>query len=202
MTHRLLTTFAALCALALPLCAQEGTNTGNCDRPQYNKCKVSDKDYVPPGCPGPRPDCKHIPADGFWCFILNGTGRAMTVIKLSTITSVSKQTYMLEGSQQILEVTVDTTGNNSLRFYCLSSDRTNEKLDRVSSARALIDKHTDKASNFPAKKYPEATHSHNVEFQLAGVEQINKIYESLTNSWFTDKTTVLHLQTAPYQQSK
>ncbi len=202
MIRRLLSTFTALCTLALPLCAQEGTNSGNCDRPNYNKCKPKDTDYVPPPLSGARPDARHIPAKGFWCFILNGTGRAMTVIKLSTITSVSKQTYMLEGTHQILEVTVDTTGNNSLRFYSISSDRTNAILDRASNLRSVVDKHTDKASNFPSKKYPEATHSHNVEFQLSSVDQINKIYESLTNSWFTDVTTVLHLQTAPYQKSQ
>ena len=196
------TTLAAIAIAALPLSAAEGQNIGNCDRPNYNKCEPRERDYLPPPLTGIVPDCKHIPAKGFWCFILNGTGRAMTVIKLSTITSVSKQTYMLEGAHQILEVTVDTTGNNSLRFYCLSSDRTNTMLDRASSARSLVDRHADKASDFPAKKYPEATHSHNVEFQLATVEQVNKIYESLTNSWFTDTTTVLHLQTAAYLKSK
>ncbi len=202
MTRQLLTIFTALGALALPLCAQEGTNAGNCDRPSYEKCKVSEKDYVPPPLTGTVPSARHIPAKGFWCCIVNGTGRAMTIIKHDTITSVSKQTYMLEGAHQILEVTVDTTGNNSIRFYCLSSDRTNEKLDRVSTLRSMVDGHADKASNFPAKKYPEATHSHNVEFQLDNVNQINKIYESLTNSWFTGVTAVLHLVTAPYQNSK
>ncbi len=202
MKHRILTTLAALSLTALPLIAAEGSNTGNCDRPLYNKCQPGDKDYIPPGVPGIPPDCKHIPGKGFWCFILNGPGRAMTVVKLSTITSVSKQTYMLEGSQQVLEVTLDTIGNNSIRFYCLSSDRTNNMLERVSSSRSLVDKHADKVSNFPSKKYPEATHSHNVEYQLDSVDQLNRIYESITNCWFTDVTVVLHLQTVSHMRSK
>ncbi len=202
MKARLFTALALLGLASLPLTAAEGRNDDNKDRPNYNKCAPSDSDYVPPPLSGPVPKSNHVPAKGFWCFILNGTGRAMTVIRLSTITSVSKQTYMLEGTHQIYEVTVDTIGNNTIRFYCLSSDRTNSMLDRVSSTRSMIDKHTDKASNFPSKKYPEATHSHNVEFQLETVEQINKIYESLTNTWFTDVSVVLHLQTAAYQNSK
>ncbi len=164
MMHRSLTCLSALLVLTLlPLTAAE-------DKDRLGFSKVAEGESK--GCCPDR-----------WTCIIDGPNKAMTVVKLSAITSISKQTYLLEGAQKILEVTIDTEGNNSIRFYCLSSDRTQRALGQAANARELVDKHSEAASKFPAKKYPEATHSHNIEYQLSSPEQVNRIYESATHAW-------------------
>ena len=39
------------------------------------------------------------------------------VLAASAIVSIAKHRFLLNGSQPVLEVTIDTVGNNSLRFY-------------------------------------------------------------------------------------
>ncbi len=174
MTHRLLCTLTALCLLTLPLPAAE-----DAEKDRLGIAKVSEGESS--GCCPDR-----------WTCIIDSADTAVTVVKLSAITSVSKQTYMLEGSQRILEVTIDTEGNNSIRFYCLSSDRTQRALDRSANARDLVDRRLGGATRFPAKKYPEATHSHNVEYQLSSPALVNRIYESILHAWV--KNTPMNLR--------
>ncbi len=175
MTHRLLCSLSALlCLAALPLSAAAESEK---DRLGFSKVAEGESK----GC------CANC-----WTCIIDGPETAMTVVKLSSITSISKQTYLLEGSQRILEVTIDTEGNNSIRFYCLSSERAARMADRASTARSLADRHTEGATHLPAKKYPEGTHSHNIEFQLSSPAQVHRIYESATHAWV--KNTPMNLR--------
>ncbi len=167
MTHRLLTILTSLCLAALTFVAP--TAEGK-EQDRFGFKKISEGEHN-----GVCPDR--------WTCIIGGADNAMTSVKLSAITSVSKQTYMLEGAQKVVEVTIDTLGNNSIRFYSLSSERVNRVTDRLSNAKALLDKHTENASRYPAKKYPEATHSHNIEYQLSTTEQVHRIYESVMHAW-------------------
>ncbi len=173
MTPRLLSLLSAFCLATLPLTAQAEEDK---DRLGFSKLAEGESR----GCCPDR-----------WTCIVAGADKAMTVVKLSSITSVSKQTYMLEGSQRIVEVTIDTEGNNSIRFYSMSSGSALSAQDRATNSRELVDKYTDAASRFPAKKYPEATHSHNVEFQLSSPKLVNRVYESIMYAWV--KNTALNL---------
>ncbi len=176
MTHRLSTLLAALYLIALPLQALAADEAK--DRLGFAKVAEGESKGTCPNC---------------WTCIIGGADRAMTVVKLSGITSISKQTYMLEGSQRILEVTIDTEGNNSIRFYCLHSAHTQRALERTSNTRGLASKYTEGALSFPSKKYPEATHSHNIEYQLSSPEQVNRIYESAVHAWVKNIPTDLRI---------
>ncbi len=165
MTRLLLCTISVLGLAVLPLPAMGG---GEKDRLGFAKLAEGESK----GCCPDR-----------WTCIIDGPDKAMTVVKLSAITSISKQSYLLQGAQRILEVTIDTTGNNSIRFYCIDSARHQRTAGRVSGTRELLDKHTEGATRLPEKTYPEATHSHNIEFQLSSPEQVNRIYESATHAW-------------------
>ncbi len=175
MPHSFPRFLTALCLLALPFQA-----LGDAEKDRLGFAKASEGERK-----GSCPSC--------WTCIIGSPEHAMTVIKLSSITSISKQTYMLEGSQRILEVTIDTEGNNSIRFYSLNSAHTQRVTDRVSNTRSLAEKYTDGALKFPAKKYPEATHSHNIEYQLSSPEQVNRIYESAVHAWAKNNPTDLRI---------
>ncbi len=180
MTHRFLTILTALSLAALPLSAQsEDSNSSQSDRLNINKATSGES----------KGNCPER-----WTCIIGSASDTVVMVKLAAITSISKQTYMLEGSQKIKEVTIDTTGNNSIRFYCLSSARANRALDRVSSARDIVDRHTDSASQYPAKKYPDATHSHNIEYQLSNSGQLDTIYESATHAWVKNQAVLLRIK--------
>ncbi len=132
-------------------------------------------------------------APQFWTCIVGDPGAAVTMVKLSTITSVSKQTYMLDNSIQMREVTIDTIGNNTIRFYCTSSARANTMAGRVSNARNLVDKYTEGGTRYPGKKYPEGTHSHNVEFQVSSPSTLDQIYDSVANAWQKNRGCTLRV---------
>ncbi len=175
MNHRLLCTLTALCLAALPL-------LGDTDKDQDRLGFAKATEGESRGCPER------------WTCIIGCPNTAMTVVKLASITSISKQTYMLEGSQKVTEVTIDTEGNNSIRFYCVASARANSALERAANARDLVDKHTGSASKFPAKAYPEATHSHNIEYQVSTPAQLNRIYESVTHAWVKNISSTLRVK--------
>ncbi len=178
MTPRLINLLAALCFALLPLFAVEDN-----DKPK-DRLGLAKLEYG---------EHSTAASKGCWTCILGNTS-SMVMVKLATITSVAKHTYVLEGSQKITEVTIDTTGNNSIRFYCLNSDRANRALDRLSNVREVADKYTERGTRYPAKKYPEGTHSHNIEYQLNSVEHLDTIYESLTYAWLKDTASTLRLK--------
>ncbi len=129
-----------------------------------------------------------------WTCIVGNTSQAVTMIKLSSVISVSKHTYLVDNSLQMREVTIDTEGNNTIRFYCVSSARANSMADRVSNARDLLDKHTEGGTRYPGKKYPEGTHSHNIEYQVGSTADLDTIYESITHAWVKNKGCTLKLK--------
>lgn len=105
-------------------------------------------------------------------------------IRLNTLTSVSKQRYLLNGTMNVWELVIDTTGNNTIRIYCIDAG---EKAKSVagSSLRknvgAAISRNTGllDGSECVTKAYPESTHAHSVEFRVKSLDTINKIQESL-----------------------
>ncbi len=176
MTHRLPTLLTAFCLAALSLSA-----AAESDKDRLGLEKISEGESR-----------SNIPER--WTCILGDADTAVVMVKLSAITSISKQSYLLQGTQRILEVAIDTTGNNSIRFYCLGSARAARLQERTSNTRDLLDKHTAGATRLPEKTYPDATHSHNVEYQLSSPEQLHRIYESATHAWVKNIPTNLHIK--------
>ncbi len=181
MTHRILTILSALCLCALPISAQSDNDNDNSQKDRLNVNGASNGES--------KGNCPER-----WTCIVGSACEMIVMVKLSTITSVSKQTYMLEGTQKIKEVTIDTTGNNSIRFYCLSSNRAAQALDTLSNARRVANKHTEGAGSYPSKKYPDATHSHNIEYQVGSPAQLDSIYESVTHAWVKNQAAVLRVK--------
>lgn len=123
----------------------------------------------------------------FWIGIFGSEKTAVTSIRLDSIVSVSKHSYLVNGSL-IREVTIDTKGNNSIRIYCINAhDKVSEMKGRAGNARALLDGKTSNASRLPAKSFPEGTYSHNVEYQVESSSELDNIYESVINAVISNK---------------
>ena len=132
-------------------------------------------------------ETQNLRSDQFWIATIGDSKAAMTAVRLSSITSVSKHTYNVAG-QVIREVTIDTTGNNSVRIYCMNTNpQLNRYAERAKNTRQMIDSKTGGATNYPSKKFPEGTYSHNVEFQVDSVDDLEKIYNSVMKAVISNK---------------
>lgn len=110
-----------------------------------------------------------------------------TSILMPNIISVNLHTYMLDGSVRMIEMTVDTIGNNSIRFYAYTGEQANTWKERLSSTRDLVDSKTGGATRLPGRKFPEGAYSHNVEFQLESEQAVRSVYAHLMKSWICGK---------------
>ncbi len=118
----------------------------------------------------------------FWVCIVGCPKQAVTAVRLDTIVSVSKHTYSVD-NVVVKECTIDTRGNNSIRFYCMNNTEQSQKmLERTKNTRKLIDSKTGGLTSKPAKKFPEGTYSHNVEYLIDDPKKIDDIYESALNA--------------------
>ncbi|MCI7698689.1 MAG: hypothetical protein MSQ05_04805 [Akkermansia sp.] len=123
-----------------------------------------------------------------WTANLSG---GATSILLTSVISVSLHSYLLDGSVRMIELTVDTTGNHSIRFYAYTGEQANTWKERLSNTRDLVDSKTGGATRLPGRKFPEGAYSHNVEFQLDSEAQVRQLYKSLMDSWTKTKNTYL-----------
>ncbi len=123
----------------------------------------------------------------FWVCIVGCPKQAVTAIRLDTIVSINKHTYTVDGVV-VKEVTIDTRGNNSIRFYCMNSNPAAAKMnERTKNTRKLIDSKTGGLTTKPAKSFPDGTYSHNVEYLIDDVKKLDDIYESALNAVIRNK---------------
>ncbi len=145
---------------------------------------------VTAGCTTPPPN-QNRKSDKFWTCIIDNEKVAAVNVRLENITSVSMHTYNI-GPQTVREVTIDTTGNNSIRLYCTNVNSTTARYaERVKNTRSLVEGKTGGATKFPSKTFPEGTYSHNVEYQLESVKDLEEVYESIMTAVFLNKGDVI-----------
>jgi hypothetical protein len=122
----------------------------------------------------------------FWQATLPG-GHYM--VSLDRITSISRQTYLLDGAVVVHEVSVDTIGQALARFYFLEPVKTpstaaNQIIDR---GRELLDQAGERSGTdlqkMVVKKYPETTHAKCLEYRLEDAAELDSLYKSLRDSW-------------------
>ena len=132
-------------------------------------------------------ETQNLRSDRFWICTIGDAKTAMTAVRLDSITSVSKHTYNVAG-QVIREVTIDTTGNNSIRIYCTKTNQQlNQYAERAKNTRQMLDNKTGGALSYPSKSFPEGTYSHNIEFQVDSVDDLEKIYNSVMKAVISNK---------------
>lgn len=121
-----------------------------------------------------------------WQLTINNNTK-VTVLA-NRIAAVAMHPFYLNGAMLISEVTIDTLGSNTIRFYYVHED---DRLSDVSDPRTAlgtVKKGVTRAaggqnsgSNIPSVKYPEGTYSHSIEYQVSSAEDLEKIYKSLLN---------------------
>lgn len=121
------------------------------------------------------------------------------VVKLSSVASISKHDYTVDGTLAVQELTIATNANVTARFYYIepktpsaasgvgdSAIRTIK--DRASQALEKVNKtaHTTVMTEV-VKNYPVTTHAHMVEFRLPTADALKAAYESARNAWIRNK---------------
>ena len=124
------------------------------------------------------------------------------IVDVSGIVSVARHRYLLNGSTLVSEVTVDTVGNNSLRFYCIG-DVGGEVLSSSPVNTKDIEKEVNRHSKelklgrkkgpapLPSVKFPEGVYAHTIEFQLKDSVELNVLFKEISRAWeeIAEKTT-------------
>ncbi len=122
----------------------------------------------------------------YWsvCFGGSAEKNPFVMVKLNTITSLSRQRYLLNGSLNVWELVIDTTGNNSIRIYCIEAPggkagMTADLASKVPGMSYVKDAVGLNGAECVTKTYPESTHTHTVEFRVSNPDALKKIQKSL-----------------------
>lgn len=137
-----------------------------------------------------------------WQAELNDTSKI--TIAVSQIVSIAMHPYLLNGENLVTEVTIDTTGNNTVRFYYVHPD--DEKTDYtdpesvVKSARKRLSQRPSQPkaqenAAIASLKFPEGAYAHTIEYQVSSIETLDAIFKSITTVWekVSKKRTVYKL---------
>ena len=116
-------------------------------------------------------------------------------VNLGNITSLSKHSYVLDGTLLVTEVTIDTTGSALARFYYIEPITTDTNFNslariqqRAKELRAKTQQRSGlKADEIAQKNYPTTTHAHTIEFRITNEAQLDALYSSVFRAWDTGK---------------
>ena len=123
-------------------------------------------------------------------------------VGLGSITSVSKHSYVLDGTLLVTEVTVDTTGTALARFYYIepiTKDTAFNALDRIQKRAEQLrqrgqQRSGTKADEMAQKSYPTTTHARTIEFRIMNEVELNALYRSLYQAWISGKGRTFRIQ--------
>lgn len=130
---------------------------------------------------------------GFWEIELQG-GRF--IARLDTISSVSQHQYIVDGAARVYEVTVDTKGSQTARFYFIEAVGEGSPLsigknaiERLKSVAEGVTSRTgtDEVWTQVIKNYPTTTHARTAEYRIENKEILDKIYQHIHRVWAEEK---------------
>tara|TARA_R110000850_G_scaffold62777_7_gene142503 strand:- start:2799 stop:3335 length:537 start_codon:yes stop_codon:yes gene_type:complete len=130
---------------------------------------------------------------GFWEVI---TAKGRFVARLDQITSVSQHEYLIDGGIRVFEVTVDTDGGQTARFYYIESVNESSSITTGSATfnriKDLANQGTNKAGmgdidTMVTKHYPDTTHAKTSEYRLQNKQTVGQIYNHVHRVWAEEK---------------
>lgn len=130
---------------------------------------------------------------GFW-EVVTANGRFMA--RLDKISSASQHEYFIDGAVKVYEVTVETDGGQTGRFYYLESVAEGSSVTTGSATinrlKDIANKVSDKAGTgdidtIVTKHYPDTTHAKTSEYRLKSKETIGQIYDHVRKVWAEEK---------------
>lgn len=121
-------------------------------------------------------------------------------VRLDRITSVSKAEYLIEGSIMVTEVTVDTMGQTTARFYYgepyipksklgITENAANRARDIANTTRQRVSETDFEVDRLVVKNYgpPNTTHAKTIEFKVASLNELDQIYKNVFDAWTTGR---------------
>jgi hypothetical protein len=129
-----------------------------------------------------------LQAAAFWrCTLPGGT----YLVDVSKIAAISTHEYLVDGTQRVTEMTIDTVGSTVARFYYIEpnlpttagttnavTDLIKDKVDRATALTGM-----EAPWQKVIKNYPLTTHAHTVEYRVESKDQITKIFSSLDEAY-------------------
>ena len=111
-------------------------------------------------------------------------------VAVSQIVTIALHPYKLNGENLVTELTIDTLGNNTIRFYYVHPDdetiNTRDVKENIKYVRKKASRETSnqKASNeVPSVKFPEGTYAHSIEYQVDSIKTLMDMYKSIIKVW-------------------
>lgn len=113
------------------------------------------------------------------------------VVALNRIAAIGVHEYLLDGNLVVREMTVDTGGRTTARFYHIQevtaamrsngitslAQRAGEMLERAGQRTGI------QVHEMAQKNYPTTTHAGMVEFRILDLAELDALYRSLKDSW-------------------
>jgi len=177
--------YLLLFALVLPVSAQ--TNTGGQNNQNGQGNNNNSENAEPPENTSDEENKKrrwhaHLPGGAYH-------------VALGTITSISKHSYVLDGTLFVSEVTIDTTGNSLARFYFIEPISSDTKFNVVQRLQSTLGKVQEKAGEYSGTKidelaqktYPHTTHAKTIEFRILTEQELGALFSSVYRAWDTGK---------------
>jgi len=118
-------------------------------------------------------------------------GKAVTAVPLAAIEHYGIQDYSLGTTALIRELTITTKSLSMIRIYHIlplgtiqedAAKRLDEARKKAADSVSVIRSQDD---DLPVKTYPVTTHEKMVEYQVARVEDIDQLYDSLDKAMVT-----------------
>ncbi len=119
-----------------------------------------------------QPAGSALAAPPYWEASYEDPEEGMIYLRLDQIVSVSLHNYMLDGKIPISELTIDTTGNHSIRFYT----------SLVPSQKRVSDAINKRGLPQVGKQYPQETLSHSIEYYVDDPDTLRALYASLIHA--------------------
>ncbi|MDF1657694.1 MAG: hypothetical protein P1U58_08775 [Verrucomicrobiales bacterium] len=130
---------------------------------------------------------------GFWEVV---TSNGRFIARLDKIASASQHEYFIDGAVKVYEVTVETDGGQTGRFYYIESAAESSSLSTGSATlnrlKDVANKVSDKAGTgdietIVTKHYPDTTHAKTSEYRVKTKAAIDQIYEHIRRVWAEEK---------------
>ncbi|QQL44441.1 hypothetical protein [Sulfuriroseicoccus oceanibius] len=117
-------------------------------------------------------------------------------VRVDHISSISKTEYLIEGNIMVYEVTIDTIGQTTARFYYgepwtpktsvgAVENATNRARDIGNTLNQRAGQVSGQVDRLVIKNYgpPNTTHAKTIEFKVANRSELNQVYQAARNSW-------------------
>ncbi|MBX3740875.1 MAG: hypothetical protein KF712_07790 [Akkermansiaceae bacterium] len=135
-----------------------------------------------------KPSEEQSAVKGFWQARLAGGEYAVATER---ITSVSRHSYVLDGTVLVDEVTIDTTGQALARFYFLSPRSAKSGGTAAEQGKGFLDAGGQASGadedHMVIKKYPDTTHAKTIEYRLGSEAELTKLFNSAKQAWQSGK---------------